>query len=214
MGVTQTDPVATRVRLSAAQRRESILATATEVFAEHGYRRGKVSAIAERLGVSEPLVFQNFGTKAALFRAVLDRVATTACAALSASTARGGSVSELLTIVLAPAHIEALHAPGALGALLAQAGALTADPDVGEAARGTIGRVATSLAELLARGQESSDVRRDLDPVAGAWWLLSLLSARTFRTAISSDPALLESQLAAMTVHLLTVPQDAIDHTA
>jgi hypothetical protein len=97
---------------------------------------------------------------------------------------------------------------------VAEAGTLTADPDVGEAARSTIQRVATALTELLTRGQETSDVHRDLDPVAGAWWLLSLLAARTFRTAISSDPAMLERRLAAMTVHLLTTTPGAINPTA
>ena len=53
--------------MPAVQRRESILVAATQVFAVQGYRRGTVATIAERIGVSEPVVFQNFGTKAALF---------------------------------------------------------------------------------------------------------------------------------------------------
>src|SRR5215469_14267528 len=72
--VDETEPVK-RTRLSAEQRRESILQAAVEVFAASGYRAGKVSEVAARVGVSEPVVFQNFGSKAALFAAVLDRVA-------------------------------------------------------------------------------------------------------------------------------------------
>jgi AcrR family transcriptional regulator len=193
--------------MSAAERRESILAAATEVFAERGYRHGKVSAIASRIGVSEPVVFQNFGTKAALFGAVLDRVATTACDALSSSVARGGSVAELLETILSPVHLDEIHAPGEFGALFAEASALTADPDVGEAARSTIQRLATTLTELLARGQQTGDIRHEIDPVAGAWWLLSIVSARTFRTAIALDPVAVEAQLAALTLQLLTVSQ-------
>jgi AcrR family transcriptional regulator len=207
--VTESEVVSPRVRMSAGQRRESILAAATEVFAEVGYRRGKVSTIAARIGVSEPVVFQNFGTKAALFAAVLDRVATTACDALSSSATRGGSVSEVLAMILSPGHLDEIHAPGAFGALFAEAGSLTSDPGVGEAARSTIRRVATALTELLARGQEASEVRADVDPVAGAWWLLSLVSARTFRTAIAEDPSAVEAQLVALTLALLTVPGGA-----
>ncbi|HEY2265019.1 MAG TPA: helix-turn-helix domain-containing protein, partial [Streptosporangiaceae bacterium] len=56
-----------RTRLNAAQRRESILAAAVEVFSAAGYRAGKVSDVAALVGVSEPVIFQNFGSKAALF---------------------------------------------------------------------------------------------------------------------------------------------------
>jgi Bacterial regulatory proteins, tetR family len=66
---------ATRTRLPAAERRESILRAAAEAFAESGYRAGKVSDVAARVGVTEPVIFQNFGSKAALFAAVLDRAA-------------------------------------------------------------------------------------------------------------------------------------------
>lgn len=53
-------------RLTAPERRESILRAATEVFSETGYLRGRTSLIAARAGVSEPVVFNNFGTKPAL----------------------------------------------------------------------------------------------------------------------------------------------------
>ena len=64
-----------RTRLTAERRRETILDAATEVFAASGYRAGKVSDVAARIGVTEPVIFQNFGSKAALFAAVLDRLA-------------------------------------------------------------------------------------------------------------------------------------------
>ena len=66
---------ARRTRLTAAKRRESILNAAVEVFSAAGYRAGKVSDVAVLVGVSEPVIFQNFGSKAALFAAVVDRVA-------------------------------------------------------------------------------------------------------------------------------------------
>jgi AcrR family transcriptional regulator len=192
-----------RARLTAEQRRESILAAAVEVFAEQGYRRGRVPEIAARLGVSEPVVFQNFGTKAALFRAVLARAADTACATLATAVEQGASVSELLATVLSPAHVERFHEPGALGAVFADAASLTADPDVGEAARQAIQRIGAALADLLAHGQRAGDVRADLDPSAGAWWLMSLLSARAFRTASAPAPEAVEAELAAMTLRLI-----------
>ncbi len=64
-----------RSRLSAADRRASIVAAATQVFSEVGYQRGTMSEVARRVGVSEPVIFQNFGSKAALFAAVIDNAA-------------------------------------------------------------------------------------------------------------------------------------------
>lgn len=192
-----------RSRLTAQQRRESILAAATEVFAEHGFRRGKVADVAARIGVSEPVVFQNFGTKTALFRAVLDRAATAACAVLAAAAEHDVPVSDWLGAVLSPDHVRRFHEPGSPGALFAEASGLTGDPDVGEAARQTIQRIATALADLLGHGQRAGHIRADVDVDAAAWWVMSLMSARAFRTAIAPDPMALEAQLAAMTLRLI-----------
>jgi AcrR family transcriptional regulator len=80
-----------RRRLPAAERRESILRAAAEVFAQAGYRAAKVSDVAERVGVTEPVIFQNFGSKAALYAAVLDRMAGQTQAGLEALTDHHGS---------------------------------------------------------------------------------------------------------------------------
>ena len=72
-----------RIRLPAAQRRETILRAAAVVFAEAGYRAAKVSDVAARVGVTEPVIFQNFGSKAALFAAVVERAAAEVRASLA-----------------------------------------------------------------------------------------------------------------------------------
>src|SRR6516162_7809556 len=100
-GVDNTAPVR-RTRLTAEQRRESILKAATEVFAATGYRAGKVSDVAARVGVSEPVIFQNFGSKSALYAAVLERAAAKVRASLDDLAAAFGSASGLLAHVLTP----------------------------------------------------------------------------------------------------------------
>src|SRR5882757_5454330 len=89
-----------RTRLTAEQRRETILEAATAVFAASGYRAGKVSDVAARIGVTEPVIFQNFGSKAALFAAVLDRVASDVRASLDDLADHHDSVAGLLAHVL------------------------------------------------------------------------------------------------------------------
>jgi AcrR family transcriptional regulator len=62
-----------RKRLSADQRREVIEQAATEVFAERGYAAASIDEIARRSGVSAPVVYDHFASKADLHRRLLER---------------------------------------------------------------------------------------------------------------------------------------------
>jgi AcrR family transcriptional regulator len=63
----------TATRLSREERRESILDAAMEEFAKGGLHGTPVEAIAKRVGVSQPYLFQLFGTKKDLFIAAVRR---------------------------------------------------------------------------------------------------------------------------------------------
>src|SRR3954451_20530316 len=58
-------------RQTADERRESVVAEATREFAAHGYAGTSTVAIAKRVGVSQPYLFQLFGTKKDLFIAAV-----------------------------------------------------------------------------------------------------------------------------------------------
>ncbi|TCN55945.1 TetR family transcriptional regulator [Rhodococcus sp. SMB37] len=62
-----------------ADKRESILTGALEVFARDGYTRAGIDVIAKESGVSTRTIYNHFGDKATLFQAVItassDRVA-------------------------------------------------------------------------------------------------------------------------------------------
>src|SRR4029450_4917986 len=108
-------------RLGTQERRASILAAAGELFAQVGYHRCRVSDVAARLGVTEPVVFQNFGSKAALYAAVLDDAAETLTARLRRYLDAGNPVGGLLDEILAPGHLNQMHHPGPPRALVAAA---------------------------------------------------------------------------------------------
>lgn len=192
-----------RTRLPAAERRASILAAAVEVFSEVGYQRGKVSDIARRVGVTEPVVFQNFGSKSALYQAALDHAANAVTTLLVRAAEAGRPVPEVLAVFLDPAHMERFHQPGAHGFLFADAAALAGDPALNEAARRVHRHFAGALADLLHRGQADGDVRADVSPEAGAWWLVSLLAGRGFRAAVVPDAAAVEGWLTELTLRAL-----------
>jgi AcrR family transcriptional regulator len=60
-------------RQSAEERRDAIVAAGMDEFAAHGLAGASVDAIARRAGVSQPYVYQLFGTKKDLFIAVVRR---------------------------------------------------------------------------------------------------------------------------------------------
>ena len=52
--------------------REALLAAAAREFADAGFRGASVSRIARETGVTQPLINHHFGSKAGLYRAVID----------------------------------------------------------------------------------------------------------------------------------------------
>ena len=58
-------------RLPAPQRRQQILDTALELFAERGYSATSTRVLAQRLGVSEALIFRYFATKRDILLALI-----------------------------------------------------------------------------------------------------------------------------------------------
>jgi AcrR family transcriptional regulator len=209
-----------RARLPAAERRETILRAATEVFAASGYRATKVSDIAAQVGVTEPVIFQNFGSKSALFVAVLERAAAEIRASLDHLAGGDDVASALLAHILSdPGHGHGYGRPGperslpqappagaAYGVLFGDEAALAAEPDLAGPARDAVQAIAAHLADLVRRAQNAGDISPEADPRAAAWLLLSVLSARRLRAA--AMPAELESAVGALALRAL-VRQEA-----
>src|SRR5438876_853042 len=63
-----------RKRLSAAERRDVILAAAVRAFAAEGYDETSMDRIAVRAKVSKPVLYDHFASKQALFLAALESI--------------------------------------------------------------------------------------------------------------------------------------------
>jgi AcrR family transcriptional regulator len=61
-----------RRRLTAAERREEIVAVAIEEFGVTGYHGTSTEVIAEKAGISQPYIFRLYGTKKGLFLACIE----------------------------------------------------------------------------------------------------------------------------------------------
>jgi AcrR family transcriptional regulator len=185
-----------RRRLNAAARRETILDAATSAFTTAGYEGTRVSAIAEMVGVTEPVIFQNFGTKADLFAAVLER-ASMADANHVSPVDTGEDALAVIAHLLTPAVHDQLHGSGGLGVLYAIADARS-EPVIRDAFQRALALLVETLAVILRHGQADGSVRDDVDAATLAWLVLSFVRAREFRRVHTPRPSpALEDQLLA-----------------
>src|SRR5947209_20529974 len=66
-------PAGRGVRLPRTARRAQLLAAAQDVFVANGYHAAAMDEIAERAGVSKPVLYQHFPSKLDLYLALLDQ---------------------------------------------------------------------------------------------------------------------------------------------
>lgn len=72
MASTPIDPLGAKQRLPRDERRAQLLTAALEVFTAAGYHAAAMDEIADRAGVSKPVLYQHFPSKLDLYLAVLD----------------------------------------------------------------------------------------------------------------------------------------------
>ena len=72
MTSTPVDPLGAKQRLPRDERRAQLLTAALEVFTAAGYHAAAMDEIADRAGVSKPVLYQHFPSKLDLYLAVLD----------------------------------------------------------------------------------------------------------------------------------------------
>jgi len=168
-----------RRRLDAAARRLTIIEAAARVFSDSGYEKARMADVAEQIGVSEPVVFQNFGSKAALFAATLEHVAEAYAAHLGQVAAHTTDAFEALASLTDPEAFRRLHRRGGAGVLFADAASARDVPAV----RRAMARIHRALADLFEAGQRQGVIRADVEAGTLAWWVLSIFPAHAFRHA-------------------------------
>ena len=62
-----------RVRMTGSERRHQLINIARSLFAERGYEGTSIEEVAQRAGVSKPVVYEHFGGKEGLYAVVVDR---------------------------------------------------------------------------------------------------------------------------------------------
>jgi AcrR family transcriptional regulator len=78
------NPVTSKARLSAAERREQLLDVTKKVAGEQGFHAISIEAIAREAGITRPVVYAHFEDLDALLEAMLEREAVRALGQLAA----------------------------------------------------------------------------------------------------------------------------------
>ncbi len=154
--------------------RERILLAAAQLYVLHGYDGTTIQAIANKAGVTKPLVFYHFASKERLFSSLL-REAIDECDRVSlAAESLAQPAKDRLRLLLAR-HVELARQAPAFYAFAYDAftkpGVLPLDFDY--RAKGE--EIFHRLAQLIAEGQERKELQGGADPLVVAAALLATL---------------------------------------
>jgi TetR/AcrR family transcriptional regulator len=165
----------TRIRLTATERRASVVETACRVFAKSSYRGSTTAQIAKATGVTEPVLYRHFSSKRELYIACLD-AAWERLRQLWEQALEQESDPGLWVATLGQTYLEARAADRViLVDLWIQALSEAADdPEIRRALRDQVREVHGFVAEVIRRAQEARAIVRDRDADAEAWIFISL----------------------------------------
>lgn len=93
--------MAKKQRLTGADRRVQLMEVGRGVFAAKGYEAASIEEIAQRAGVSKPIVYEHFGAKEGLYAAIVDREMDNLVTRVSDAISKGSARERFEAAVLA-----------------------------------------------------------------------------------------------------------------
>jgi AcrR family transcriptional regulator len=162
--------------------RSQMINAAIEMMEVAGEASVRVAKVAEKVGVTEPLVYHHFKNRAALVTAAYAEWYKR-CQDLEVP------IDQLMMMVTNQEEYErAIRASltwsyqperiAARGVRLSVIGAAQTDPELATAVNEINRRFLTSLAQAMEYAQSQGWVRTDLDPLATAYWLHGQINGR------------------------------------
>lgn len=103
----------TERRLPKARRREQLLETAAAIVRAEGTDALTLARLAEQAGVTKPIAYEHFGTRAGLLIALYRHFDARQADAVKAALAAGGHTLEQVVALLAAAYVDCTLAAGA-----------------------------------------------------------------------------------------------------
>jgi AcrR family transcriptional regulator len=107
-----------RTRLTKAERRETLLDAGLELFSRAGYGTVSIGEVASAAGVTKPVIYEHFESKADLYVALLEREAARLSQVLLEGLDMSADLKERLRALANDAVRYATRNPAAVGLLL------------------------------------------------------------------------------------------------
>ncbi|GAC1367577.1 MAG: hypothetical protein NVS2B12_17450 [Ktedonobacteraceae bacterium] len=189
----------TRVRLSADERRTSILQHAKAVFAQLGYHQSGTRDIASACGISEATLYQHFRSKKQLFLAIFYHFGSQHHENWKQQVRDQMQLQGLRGLEQAFVVYRTLCATDpVLLQLLFQIFSETSDPDMAQAAQKYLHSIRTFLYELIEQAQAekilSSTTNAEVATLQGMSIIVMMLVSRMVQNA-SNDSMLTDKHL-------------------
>jgi AcrR family transcriptional regulator len=174
-----TAPGVRPTRLPRSARRKQLLGAAQEVFVANGYHAAAMDEIAERAGVSKPVLYQHFPSKLDLYLALLDQHVDVLGEQVRTALTTTDDNHERVTACIA-AYFDFVDDPGGAFRLVFESD-LRNDPAVRERVERSLQLSVEALADTIARdtGLPRNEAEllscglAGLAEVSARWWLSS-----------------------------------------
>jgi AcrR family transcriptional regulator len=137
-------------RLPRAERRLQLVDVARGVFAERGFEATALEEVAERAGISRPILYSHFGDKQGLFEAVVDAEIARVRAVVTESLAEPGPPRELVERGLRAFFAYVRDHPDGHAVLTRDAPLHVSDQGLGVMLDGLAGRISEVIAAGIA----------------------------------------------------------------
>ncbi len=161
-----------RKRMPAGERENVLIEKAIEVLANSNYRSATTARIASEAGVSEPVIYQHFGSKKDLFLAVLERIRTDILEGWARAISDAKSPKTALRI-LGAHHYMFIKENKAAEKILFQAISEVDDAEIRACLKDHFAAFAGFMSNIVRQGKEMGVINPDLDDNMAGWIIMS-----------------------------------------
>jgi len=161
----------TTKRLNAADRRQQLLRVAKRLFAQYGYKMTTTANIAKAANVTEPILYRHFKSKKNLFIEVIDEIRRETLDQWRQMASEHDDPLKALQCIAA--SFETARQTHELEYRVAhRALAEVNDREIAAVLREFYGDEADCFADIIRKGQETGQFRRDVDARIAAWSII------------------------------------------
>lgn len=185
--------VTRRRRESAEVRRQDIVAAAMEIIRHEGVAKLTTRSLATAVGIAQPTLFLHFGNKSHVLVALVDAIQNGLQEKIRTLPTDQMSPLERLKAVIR-FHLQFIQQQPGIPRLLFSEELQSGDPTVRDRMNELVGFFLKFLTGLISAGQQSGEIRTDINPEQQACLLIAAVQGLAFRWILSNQRFILAEQ--------------------